>query len=526
MLVADDIDRLDADELLALLKVVRLLGRFPNVHYLIAYDHATVEKLLETRALGRRSSVFMEKIVQYPFEVPPIAPVIQRRLLSEAIVKFITLHNIRLKDSQAERFSEFIGVLAPAFVTPRAQNRFGEQLLSFGGMLDFEEIDVVDFVALSFLRVFYHGIYDRIQAWKSALQSGKELVGYTSSDISDGEWIRRIRDAVDLDDDVIVVKRVLAGLFPGIRSDMLYARAHPRSLSDDDYFHRYFLFGIPENDIQDQLIKSAITNIVVDNATDPGVLRYSEILDGENDQLAALGYEKGQKLRADVWVGASLSLVVFLFDRIKALPEEVPSFDSGERVLWRWVATETLESLISGELTAESIFASGLSEYHVLMLVGRMMAAESRHSDDRMARALEGFSGIYRDRLMNDLDSVLDSNLDFNSIVSVISRLSTDKNFHELGDTLISSGEPDQLDRVAQAMVTVNRWRGSDGTSDELVFNSDTLERVFKPEAVIELAGRLPVAPPVLSIEKLDTSSENRAFLARAAVKSIAGTPS
>jgi predicted KAP-like P-loop ATPase len=197
LLIADDIDRLDADELVALLKVVRLLGRFPNVHYLIAYDQATVEGLLESRGLGGRSSVFMEKIVQYPFEVPPIAPVIQRRLLSDAIIKFIDVHKIDLKEPQAERFSAFIGVLAPAFVTPRAQNRFGEQLLSFGGMLDFEEIDVVDFVTLSFLRVFYHDIYDRIPAWKSALQSGKDLLGYfDTSEISDEEWTKRIRKLV------------------------------------------------------------------------------------------------------------------------------------------------------------------------------------------------------------------------------------------------------------------------------------------------------------------------------------------
>ncbi|WP_216638148.1 P-loop NTPase fold protein, partial [Mycobacterium sp. 1423905.2] len=108
LLVADDIDRLDADELLALLKVVRLLGRFRNVHYLIAYDQTTVETLLDAKGLGARSTAFMEKIVQYPFEVPPIAGIIQRRLLTDTITELIEKLDIRLNSMHADRFSDYI----------------------------------------------------------------------------------------------------------------------------------------------------------------------------------------------------------------------------------------------------------------------------------------------------------------------------------------------------------------------------------------------------------------------------------
>ena len=46
LVIADDIDRLHGQELLALLKVVRLLGRFPGVHFLLAYDEQTVTETL------------------------------------------------------------------------------------------------------------------------------------------------------------------------------------------------------------------------------------------------------------------------------------------------------------------------------------------------------------------------------------------------------------------------------------------------------------------------------------------------
>ena len=77
LVVADDIDRLQADELAALLKVVRLLGRFGGVHYLLAYDEATLFSTLARAGLVREDDGgahrFMEKIVQYPFIVPDLS---------------------------------------------------------------------------------------------------------------------------------------------------------------------------------------------------------------------------------------------------------------------------------------------------------------------------------------------------------------------------------------------------------------------------------------------------------------------
>ncbi|MEV0434096.1 P-loop NTPase fold protein [Nocardia sp. NPDC050413] len=74
LVVVDDLDRLHTDELLAVMKAVRLLGRFPNVHYLLSYDKTTVIDLLTSSDLARdnrdRAHRYLEKIVQYPFLLP------------------------------------------------------------------------------------------------------------------------------------------------------------------------------------------------------------------------------------------------------------------------------------------------------------------------------------------------------------------------------------------------------------------------------------------------------------------------
>ena len=61
LIVVDDVDRLGGDELLTLLRVLRLLGRFRGVHYLIAYDQDTVEDLLRSTGAVGRSSAFTAK---------------------------------------------------------------------------------------------------------------------------------------------------------------------------------------------------------------------------------------------------------------------------------------------------------------------------------------------------------------------------------------------------------------------------------------------------------------------------------
>lgn len=50
LVVVDDIDRLQTSELLDLLKVVRLLGRFPGVDFLLAYDERTRVETLQDPA--------------------------------------------------------------------------------------------------------------------------------------------------------------------------------------------------------------------------------------------------------------------------------------------------------------------------------------------------------------------------------------------------------------------------------------------------------------------------------------------
>lgn len=230
LMVADDIDRLDSVELLEFLKVVRLLGRFPNVHYLLAYDQASVEALLGERGFGGRASAFMEKIVQYPYELPALSEVSKRRLLSESLELMFEEANHPNSADDATRASEFIGVIGPLLDTPRSHIRFREQLLGVVALVDVAEIDLLDLAATTYLRVFAHELYLSIPAWHHRLRTGKwQRQIIDDEDLSNQDWLLWVSEHVPAGQ-VGDVMKVLSFLFPAVSvGGLSYHEEHQRA---------------------------------------------------------------------------------------------------------------------------------------------------------------------------------------------------------------------------------------------------------------------------------------------------------
>jgi predicted KAP-like P-loop ATPase len=82
LIVIDDIDRLAPDEALLIFRLVKSVGRLPNVMYLLVYDRPLAEKIVSER-YPSEGPHYLEKIVQAAFELPdPSALDVQQHLLS------------------------------------------------------------------------------------------------------------------------------------------------------------------------------------------------------------------------------------------------------------------------------------------------------------------------------------------------------------------------------------------------------------------------------------------------------------
>lgn len=71
IVLIDDLDRAGSDEILAMLKLVKLVADLPNVSYVIAMDKERVAAALDRALEPLRGDDFLEKIVQIGIHLPP-----------------------------------------------------------------------------------------------------------------------------------------------------------------------------------------------------------------------------------------------------------------------------------------------------------------------------------------------------------------------------------------------------------------------------------------------------------------------
>lgn len=342
LVVVDDVDRLDGDELRALFRVVRLLGRFTNVHYLLAYDQSTIDELLAAAGSSGHSSDFMEKIVQYPFEVPPAPKVVRRRWAREIVELFTPKERDGAGESAyAEQRDELIRILTSGLETPRAANRLREQVSSLMNLIQHAEIDALDFLAVTWLRVAHHRLWDHIRLHQDIYLGWRE---------SDSDNVRSEQDeaiAALLDRGTPTsAQSAVHFLFNsvGVRDAFANRRwciKHPR------FFDRYFLIGVPDDDVSELMIERGLHALELNHQDDIDVIQLQAILEGQDQDRAILAVESVIKFRRTRDT-TSIAILDFI-DLIFANSTYVSSDSNAlTRVLEQWLNREIFLALSHG----------------------------------------------------------------------------------------------------------------------------------------------------------------------------------
>ncbi|MBW8761590.1 MAG: AAA family ATPase [Microbacterium sp.] len=283
LVIIDDIDRLSADEVLHLFKLVRLVGRLPNVYYLLSYDERTVVDLLAKTDLvsakdERRGLDYLEKIVQVRIDVPALRPFEVDQVFTRAMTYMQSRHAFTLPRRELELLSRmFDGVLSSRLHTPRAIKRVFGQVDAFYGALG-DEVNFTDYFIITWLRTVEPGVYSLIQRHRRELL-GQQLLSLRAleapaslAERRRGAWLSMLADAHVQDTDREDILYVLSTLFPAFgptfraESDKQQRSgyippAEPGSIAHPDYFDRYFAFGVPDDDVSDAAASRAAHEI-------------------------------------------------------------------------------------------------------------------------------------------------------------------------------------------------------------------------------------------------------------------------
>lgn len=169
LVIIDDLDRLSADDALLIFKLVKSVGRLPNVIYLMVFDRELTEASVAER-FPSEGAHFLEKIVQAAFELPPPEADDLRGLLLGNVGRI-------MGDVEEDRLTRFMNVfydvVAPKIARPRDVVRLTNALeVTWPAVAG--DVDRADFLAIETLRLFWPQVHRAVYN-NNALVCGHQL---------------------------------------------------------------------------------------------------------------------------------------------------------------------------------------------------------------------------------------------------------------------------------------------------------------------------------------------------------------
>ncbi|MGA0598884.1 KAP family P-loop NTPase fold protein [Enterovirga sp. CN4-39] len=159
LVIVDDLDRLLPDEALEMTSLVKSIGDLPNVVYLLSYD---VDRLANsiTNAAKTDGREFLEKIVQYPINLPPLEEYDLLRLLEVELTSLF--HSLPSAALKPDLGSAWYLVLRYYIRTPRAVSRLVNGFsVAWSGLHD--HVDPTDLLLLETLRIHDPVVYNWVR---------------------------------------------------------------------------------------------------------------------------------------------------------------------------------------------------------------------------------------------------------------------------------------------------------------------------------------------------------------------------
>jgi hypothetical protein len=212
LMVLDDIDRLDVEEIRDVFKLVSLVGNFPNVVYLLAFDRERVERALTQDGID--GADYLEKIVQIVHTVPEVPRASIGDYLADELSALLKdlVPDSRVDRTRWLRVSQ--SVILPLIATLRNAKRY---IASIRGTVHdlHQHVDIVDLLCAEAIRIFRPGLMSTFARYLPELTVGDRAFDPFRSD-SDAQVKARVIDVVgEGDSRDFLASAAVEILFPG-----------------------------------------------------------------------------------------------------------------------------------------------------------------------------------------------------------------------------------------------------------------------------------------------------------------------
>ncbi len=266
VVLLDEVDRMDKEELVTLLKVIRGISTLPNLSFICAGDRKAIVETVKGTDNEKNSSYF-EKFFPVLIQIPNPDPAALRKAGTKRLTSAFERREWFESKSEAEKFHEQIDELWDPRIAPFCRNLRAIGLLandvSVAAAPVRREVDPLDLTLVELLRRFKPRVYEIVARNSAVLTGGESLVrgGTYQSDRmkkeSEKQLLMDLQEAEPDAADLRRVKGILYELFPlfgeidGRSQRPLSKRkdsdeGSEKRISEAGIFPAYFRYELPE----------------------------------------------------------------------------------------------------------------------------------------------------------------------------------------------------------------------------------------------------------------------------------------
>ena len=340
LIVIDDIDRLSPEEALLIFRLVKSVGRLPNVIYLLVYDRDLAESIIAER-YPSEGPHYLEKIVQAPFELPEP---LHSDLCNQLLEQIFAICGSPAEDDIVRFMNVFYNVVAPEVKMPRDLTRLAN-MFSVTWPAVKNEVDLGDFIGLETFRLRRPKLYRALRANKDKLCDLGDRFNNRSKATASAEYDRIFLGSLLEQPEQDTVRRALMRLFPLLESvwgnlhynsDFAAQWARQRRVCSKAHFDAYFRFAVgdetlPRDELDElieyaaeqEFIRSAFRNALKVNRSN-GTTKAALLLDELNLYASRIPDDSVQPL---------LTTIFELGDELNVASDEAKGFSIGNNLL-------------------------------------------------------------------------------------------------------------------------------------------------------------------------------------------------
>lgn len=271
IVIIDDIDRLTNTQIRDIFQLVKQVGNFPNIIYVLSMDRDVVCRALES-VHNIDGAEYLEKIVQIPFEIPALLKPRLREIFLKKLEDTVNTINDNLKIDKSYWSEVFANCIEPYIKTLREVNRV-INTFQFRYKILYEETAFEDMVALTTIEVLEPQLYQWIGRHKDLLCSTYSH-SFSALLRNKSNYRKEIVDELEK----IGIKtdtgiKFLTTLFPVFADDIHehkvgYTSSNIREtmrVAQEERFDSYFMFDLKEIPVSRNLINDCINKMRVED---------------------------------------------------------------------------------------------------------------------------------------------------------------------------------------------------------------------------------------------------------------------